>query len=156
MRILFIDNTNVIVSYTGPHSEDGHCAITSDGAYLYIHTDNGLYKVGSGYSSTIKVSCYKLKQDFQLLRDSPVGDDHCHCANQRISWMTSNIQSLLIWDWRPLNSTLNFMWTALANEFFWSVLDILIIFFKMCCIQLFNRNWWVLIPGIKEVLISHI
>ena len=30
-------------------------AIASDGSYLYIHTDTGLYKIGSGYSSTIKV-----------------------------------------------------------------------------------------------------
>jgi hypothetical protein len=32
-----------------------HCAIASDGRYLYIINNNGLIKVGSGYGGTIKV-----------------------------------------------------------------------------------------------------
>ncbi|XP_033631426.1 E3 ubiquitin-protein ligase MYCBP2-like isoform X2 [Asterias rubens] len=45
---------------------DNNSAIASDGSYLYIHTGTGLYKIGSGYSSTIKGHIYAVNRDFHL------------------------------------------------------------------------------------------
>ncbi|XP_038063242.1 E3 ubiquitin-protein ligase MYCBP2-like [Patiria miniata] len=43
---------------------DNNSAIASDGSYLYIHTDTGLYKIGSGFSSTIKGHIYAANREF--------------------------------------------------------------------------------------------
>ena len=39
-------------------------SLASDGHYLYLHTSAGLYKVGSGFSGTMKGHVYKHKSDF--------------------------------------------------------------------------------------------
>ena len=44
-------------------------SMASDGHYLYLHTSSGLYKVGSGFSGTMKGHVYKHKNDF--FQDQP-------------------------------------------------------------------------------------
>ncbi|XP_064637403.1 E3 ubiquitin-protein ligase MYCBP2-like isoform X3 [Lineus longissimus] len=41
-----------------------HSAIATDGKYLYLHTREGLQKIGSGYNSTIKGHIYMSRPDF--------------------------------------------------------------------------------------------
>lgn len=35
--------------------EDEHCLLQTDGSFLYLLCKDGLYKVGSGYSGTVRV-----------------------------------------------------------------------------------------------------
>lgn len=39
-------------------------SLSSDGQYLYLFTSKGLFKIGSGYSGTIKGYIYMYKSDF--------------------------------------------------------------------------------------------
>jgi hypothetical protein len=41
-----------------------HSAMATDGKYLYLHTREGLQKIGSGYNSTIKGHIYMSRADF--------------------------------------------------------------------------------------------
>ncbi|ESO93790.1 hypothetical protein LOTGIDRAFT_153260, partial [Lottia gigantea] len=41
-------------------------AIASDGSYIYIVNDHGLYKVGSGFGGTIQGHVYNSKEDFDV------------------------------------------------------------------------------------------
>ncbi|XP_073976386.1 MYC binding protein highwire isoform X3 [Rhodnius prolixus] len=42
----------------------GEKSLASDGSYLYIHSNRGLFKMGSGYGGTIKAHIYAHKPDF--------------------------------------------------------------------------------------------
>uniref|UniRef100_A0A8D8RF51 RCR-type E3 ubiquitin transferase n=1 Tax=Cacopsylla melanoneura TaxID=428564 RepID=A0A8D8RF51_9HEMI len=44
-------------------------SMTSDGPHLYLHTSEGLFKIGSGYGGTIKSHIYLYKYDF--FNDAP-------------------------------------------------------------------------------------
>lgn len=35
--------------------DDEHCLLQTDGSFLYLLCKDGLYKVGSGYSGTVRV-----------------------------------------------------------------------------------------------------
>lgn len=41
--------------------EDDQCLLQSDGSFLYLLTKDGLYKIGSGYSGTVRV-----RKDFTI------------------------------------------------------------------------------------------
>lgn len=48
--------------------EDEHCLLQTDGSFLYLLCKDGLYKIGSGYSGTVRVSpcpyLYVYKQQY--------------------------------------------------------------------------------------------
>ena len=39
-------------------------SLASDGAFVYLLTDRGLFKVGSGYGGTVKGRVYRHRPDF--------------------------------------------------------------------------------------------
>jgi hypothetical protein len=47
------------------HAETRAGAIASDGTFLYIHTEDGLQKVGTGLNGTIKGHVYKSNTEYQ-------------------------------------------------------------------------------------------
>ena len=48
-------------------------SIASDGEFLYLHSDLGLFKLGSGYSGTMKGQVYRHKPDFYPSRPGWLG-----------------------------------------------------------------------------------
>uniref|UniRef100_A0ABM0LXG7 Probable E3 ubiquitin-protein ligase MYCBP2 n=1 Tax=Saccoglossus kowalevskii TaxID=10224 RepID=A0ABM0LXG7_SACKO len=59
-----LDSFNISHVPTDGKQEGTYGAIASDGSYLYIHNSLGLFKVGTGYNSTIKGHVYKSRSDF--------------------------------------------------------------------------------------------
>lgn len=51
--------------------EDERCLLQTDGSFLYLLCKDGLYKVGSGYSGTVRV-CNTLSYILSLLRDNHI------------------------------------------------------------------------------------
>lgn len=47
--------------------EDEHCLLQTDGSFLYLLCKDGLYKVGSGYSGTVRVCRMHQKKKILLL-----------------------------------------------------------------------------------------
>lgn len=37
--------------------DDEHCLLQTDGSFLYLLCKDGLFKLGSGYSGTVRVGC---------------------------------------------------------------------------------------------------
>ena len=47
-------------------SRQQYYSLASDGHYLYLHTSAGMYKIGSGFSGTMKGHVYRHKPDFYV------------------------------------------------------------------------------------------
>ena len=54
-------------------------SIASDGPHVYLQTDQGLYKIGSGYGGTVKGRIYLHRPDFEPRNDIQC----CHEFNSR-------------------------------------------------------------------------
>lgn len=46
--------------------EDEHCLLQTDGSFLYLLCKDGLYKVGSGYSGTVRVRTFYVLPDVPM------------------------------------------------------------------------------------------
>uniref|UniRef100_H3A1N3 RCR-type E3 ubiquitin transferase n=1 Tax=Latimeria chalumnae TaxID=7897 RepID=H3A1N3_LATCH len=49
--------------------EDEHCLLQSDGSFLYLLCRNGLYRVGSGYSGTVRGHVYSFTSNIRNRKD---------------------------------------------------------------------------------------
>ena len=62
-----------------------HSSVASDGKYLYVHCAKGLYKIGSGYSDTIKGHIYASTSDM-----STSDEGWLACAAGRLFYKAGN------------------------------------------------------------------
>lgn len=66
-------------------------SIASDGTYIYVYTNTGLYKIGTGEAHTIKGAIYQHRTDY--VRDSAVERCWLCCIGEKLYCRTSAMSS---------------------------------------------------------------
>eukprot|EP00058_Branchiostoma_floridae_P002865 XP_002588353.1 hypothetical protein BRAFLDRAFT_81492 [Branchiostoma floridae] len=87
-------------------SRSSYSAIQSDGHYLYIHCLSGLYKIGSGYSGTIKGHVYAANPAFHTKEKGWLGyakgqlffRSRCHAANSLVLVNTETLEEQQVFE----------------------------------------------------------
>jgi len=76
----------------GASNQNPTClSMASDGHYLYLHTNLGLFKVGSGFSGTVRGHVYKHKPDMFIGSEGWIG-----FSSNTLFYKSNNLQNIEI------------------------------------------------------------